>query len=442
MSSLASRRWLVGGTAIYVGMLIVVVVGLVLLYRAARDRLDDSLGQRLTAIAVTTTQLVDPDQITIWSLDPVEPIDYLWLVTRFEQIRRSNDLAELSLCDSAGFVVISAADRTPRGELNAFWDLDRTAVDLALAGFPAASKLYQSGSLYQKSAHAPVFDAEGEVVAVVTAEAAVDFFDTLATLRDGAVTTGGIVVAFLMLSAVAIIRLHRAQERARADLVRQENLAAMGRMTAGIAHEIRNPLGVIRGAGQHLQRRLEQAGIEDPMADFIPEEVDRLDRILSSYLSFGRGTESKPEPLDLAEVVARTARLLEEEFSHTGIRIETRAVDLPVRGDRPRLQQILLNLLLNARDAMPDGGTILIEGTVVARTVVITVTDEGVGLGGHDPESLFAAFQTGKEKGSGLGLAVSRQIAEAHGGTLRLASRADRSGAVATLTLPADENGS
>jgi signal transduction histidine kinase len=439
-SSTTSRRWILGGSAIYLGILAVVVLGLVLLYLGARNRLDESLGERLIGIAVTATELVDADQIETWSLDPDEPVEFVWLATRLEQIRQSNNLAELTLCDPDAFVLISASGRLPRGEINAFWELDRAAVNLALEGFPAASHLYDSGGLFQKSAHAPVFDNEGKVAAIITAEAAVDFFDTLATLRDGALTTGAIVVAFLVFSALAIWRLYRAQERFRADLVRQENLAAMGRMTAGIAHEIRNPLGVIRGTGQHLQRRLRDAGIDDPMADFIPEEIDRLDRILSGYLSFGTNTETEHEAFDLNEVVRRTIQLMSNEFSESGVTIDSSAAELPVIGDRQRVQQVLMNLLLNARDAMPEGGTVQLMGRHEGTSCILTVSDEGPGLGGVDPETLFTAFHTNKEKGSGLGLALSRQIAEAHGGTLTLKTRTDRAGAVATLTLPAAGN--
>jgi len=362
MFSGSSRRWIYGGTAIYLAILVVVVAGLLLLYRGARDRLDQSLGERLSAIALTTTQLVDASRIETWSVDPEEPIDLLWLTTRLEEIRRSNDLAELSLCDTRSFVLVSASNRIARGELNTFWDLSRTSVDLALAGFTAASHLYRSGALHQQSAHAPVFDSDGEVVAVVSADAAVDFFDTLDTLRDGAITTGGIVVAFLLVSGLAIARLLRAQEQYRAAMVRQEELAAMGRMTAGIAHEIRNPLGVIRGTGQHLKRRLAEAGIDDPMADFIPEEVDRLDRILGGYLAFGSGHDLAHELLDLAEVVDRTVRLMENELVADGIKIVSSASELMIRGDRQRLQQVLMNLILNARDAMDGGGMVEIAG--------------------------------------------------------------------------------
>lgn len=438
MAEHASRRWIYGGAAIYAGILVVVVVGLSLLYQGSRARLETALGDRLTAIATTATELVDPAQIQNWSLDPEEPIELLWLTTRFEEIQRANDLAELSLCDPSAFVLISASRRADRGQLNRFWDLDRPSVDLALEGFAAASSLYQSGPLYQKSAHAPVFDSEGQVVAVVTAEAAVDFFDTLSTLRDGTLSTGAVVVAFLLISGWAIVRLYRTRERYRTSLIEQENLAAMGRMTAGIAHEIRNPLGVIRGAGQHLKRRLAAAGIEDPVADFIPEEVDRLDRILTGYLSFGAGNETAPAQIDLAPVIHRTVRLMSTDLAGSGVNIECSASQLMVVADAQRMQQVLMNLILNARDAMPEGGTIGIRGATdaAAKRVTITISDEGEGPG-EDPEFLFTAFQTSKEKGSGLGLAVSRQIVEAHQGTLTLRARTDRAGALATLTLPA-----
>jgi signal transduction histidine kinase len=169
------------------------------------------------------------------------------------------------------------------------------------------------------------------------------------------------------------------------------------------------------------------------MADFIPEEIDRLDRILGSYLALGKDTSSELERMDLAEVVQRTLKLMAAELQ--SVEVVNTASELPVFGDRHRLQQILMNLLLNARDAMPDGGTIHIAGSTIAGTVTLTIMDEGGGIDG-DPEALFTAFETTKEKGSGLGLAVSRQIAEAHDGRLTLASRTDRAGAIATLTLP------
>jgi len=212
----------------------------------------------------------------------------------------------------------------------------------------------------------------------------------------------------------------------------------MGRMTAGIAHEIRNPLGIIRGAGQHLTQRLQEAGIEDEVAGFITTEVDRLDRILTGYLAFGSEAEVEAEDFDLATVVHRSVGLLAEDMQAGGITLgvaEPLAAS-PLRGDPLRLRQVLLNLLLNARDAMPEGGAVEVGLVREGRDYVLTVSDEGSGLQGLDPGKVFAPFWTSKEKGSGLGLALSRQIVESFGGRLELGERLDRQGAVATLRLP------
>ena len=122
------------------------------------------------------------------------------------------------------------------------------------------------------------------------------------------------MLAVLGLVATILVNLEASVRRYRASLLRQESLAAMGRMTAGIAHEIRNPLGIIRGAGQHLQRVLDEAGISDEVADFIPEEVDRLDRILTGYLAFGRDAETAPEVFAFDAVLRRSVQLVAREL--------------------------------------------------------------------------------------------------------------------------------
>ena len=236
-------------------------------------------------------------------------------------------------------------------------------------------------------------------------------------------------------------RLNRSLQRARAQALQQENLAAMGRMTAGIAHEIRNPLGIIRGAGQHLQRRLQETGIEDEVAGFIPEEVDRLDRILAGYLALGSDRASAPEAVDLSQLVRRSVQLVRSELAAAGctVHLNEPLPAVQLRGDPRRLQQVLLNLLLNARDAMPAGGEVAVELARTDRQARITVTDSGEGLQDRDSRRAFEPFWTSKEKGSGLGLAVARRIAGEHGGELELANRGDAPGAVATLQLPVDD---
>jgi len=437
-----TRRRIWTGVAAYLAIMLAVALSLSHLYGRSRDSLDEALGERLAGVAVTASYLVDGDSLAVWSYDPQESLDFLWLRSRLEQVRRENDLSELVLCDADGFVLVSAVRRQAKGDLNVYWDLDPAAVASAREGFATPSRLYRSGDLMQKSAHAPVWNSRGRVAGVITAEAEADFLDALTALRRAAWLTAGLVLAFLSLMAWLLSRQQRALIGARTAMLRQENLATMGRMTAGIAHEIRNPLGIIRGAGEIQAQRLREAGIDLPTLDYIPDEVDRLDRILTRYLTFGRGGSGlESEPLDLAKLVRRSARLAERELAASGAELAVEIDDGPltVSGDNPSLQQVMLNLLLNARDAMPEGGRVTVRLAREDAEAVLRVLDEGTGLGGLSEDEIFEPFRTTKEKGSGLGLAMVRQVVTEHRGTIGLRDRDDGPGAVAEVRLPLHE---
>jgi len=417
--------------------------GLLRLYTGSRDRLDEAMGQRLLAVAHATA--LGTDARRAFALSLADTSAAAWadsLGRRYRAVAAAADLAEISLSDPEGRILVSTSANLLPGAPHDWWSLDREAVDLACTGVGAASRLYRLQNTYQKSAHAPVIldDAlvgEGTVVAVVTVSGSPDFFGALATLRRGAMLTGGAVLLVLAVGGFVLYRQTLVLDRYRESLARQESLAAMGRMTAGIAHEIRNPLGIIRGAGEHLQRVLQQHDVRDEVVDWIPEEVDRLDRILSGYLAFGRDDVAAAEPFDPVVVVKRGAGLLRDEFANTGIDLELAADSsgVMVLGDSHRLQQVLLNLLLNARDALADGGRITIDLIAAGERVRLVVGDTGSGLDG-DPERMFEPFRTTREKGSGLGLALSRRIIEDMGGTLTLANRSDGPGAEAVVDLP------
>ena len=443
------RRWYLGAALAYLVIIAVVVWGLLGLYHASRQRLDEALGARLLAAASSAAVLVDARQVFSYSLGDSSSAPYLELLEAdFVQLARQAQLAEITLCDPEGMVLAGTAAGLAKGARNSFWELDRPAVETALGGVPAATSLYQLQSTFQKSAHVPVVLADpylegGLVVAVLTVSGSPDFFDALDRLRRGALITGGVVLILLAAMALVLHRITLSLERSRASLLQQENLAAMGRMTAGIAHEIRNPLGIIRGAGQHLQRVLAEAGIQDEVADFIPEEVDRLDAILSGYLAFGTDGETVEEIFDPAVVMRRGTALLAEELARAGLQLEVQAPvgQARVQGDPRRLQQVLLNLLLNARDACQAveaarEGCIEVGLHTESDQLRIVVGDNGCGLPSQPVEKLFTPFQTTKEKGSGLGLALSRKIIRGMGGSLELTPRPEGAGAQAVIRLP------
>ncbi len=443
------RHWFAWALVAYAVIIAVVGFALVHLYTASRDRLDQAMGERLLAVAVSLATTTNGALIPVQGGDNPAPAFLDLLEADFLRLSLEQDLAEISLTYPDGTVLFSTDLSLEKGLPNDFWELDRGPVDSAIDGVAASTRLYLNQKSYQKSAHAPVrvFDHEFDddfVVAVVTVSGNAKFFDSLAQLKRGAFVTGAAVLVFLVLMGFFLHRINRSIERYRESIRRQENLAAMGRMTAGIAHEIRNPLSIIRGAGEHLQRILAQANIEDPVAGFIPEEVDRLNHILTGYLSFGSRKEVPAEPFDLVVCLGRSEQMIHEEMKQDSVGITLPRVQVPVMvlGDPLRMQQVFLNLLLNARDAMPEGGEIQVNLVAENGRVLVTIADTGSGLAGVDGDRLFEPFWTNKEKGSGLGLAMSRRIVEDMNGSLELRDHPDRQGALAEINLPVHGDGS
>ena len=221
-------------------------------------------------------------------------------------------------------------------------------------------------------------------------------------------------------------------------LVESEKLATAGQMAAGLAHEIRNPLTSIKMLGQVLQGRLKEEPENHQMLTSMVKEIDRLDGIIKELIERTKPGDLNLEWEDVSLLVAEVTRLTGENLAARDILIEyALESELPkIQMDRKKIMQVLWNLILNARDAMPQGGRMVITTRRVEEAMVeITVDDTGGGLGTQDPESLFRPFYTTKPEGMGLGLAISRKIVEKHGGSLTLENRPE-GGARARVRLP------
>jgi signal transduction histidine kinase len=227
--------------------------------------------------------------------------------------------------------------------------------------------------------------------------------------------------------------------RLQTDLRRSERLAALGKLLAGVAHEVRNPLAGIRSTAQLWQRGV--VGLDGESLDGLVHEVDRLEEIVSRLLQFSRADAQDLVPGDLNEVLAEAARLAVGPAEAKSVRVE---VELdanlpPVAMARPALLQVFRNLTTNAVQAMAPGGTLCLttRQDPSHRAILASVSDTGPGLEPETLEHLFEPFFTTKAEGAGLGLAIAREIALAHRGDLQAANRAEGTGAVFTLTLPA-----
>ncbi len=236
-------------------------------------------------------------------------------------------------------------------------------------------------------------------------------------------------------------------EQSREHLLQSEKLAQIGKLAAGVAHSIRNPLTSVKMRLFTLERTLSLSTAQKEDFEVISEEIRHIDTIVGNFLEFSRPPKLKIQKASPSEVVDMAVQLLRHRIDSYGVTLELiRDRKLPeVDCDPEQLKEVLVNLIVNACEAMGDGGRILIteeEGTTdpTGRVVVIRVSDSGPGIPEAIREKIFEPFYTTKQEGTGLGLSIANRIIREHKGCLSVKCR-PRKGAVFTITLPCQEEG-
>jgi signal transduction histidine kinase len=247
-----------------------------------------------------------------------------------------------------------------------------------------------------------------------------------------------VVLLFVVKRGENIIE-RRAEERLqlKEQLNRAEKLSAMGEMVASISHEIRNPLGIIRSSAELLKKKVTQVDPANAMPDIIIEEATRLNGIITDFINFARPRHPKLSDCCVEEVIEKNLAFLapQIEDKRYAIRKDYRHPLPDVLADAPMLHQSLLNLFINAMQAMPDGGEIGVRLYAENHALKLEIEDEGTGIPKDLIEKIWDPFFTTKDKGTGLGLGIVKNIIEAHGGSIGITNR-DPRGARATVTLP------
>jgi len=253
-------------------------------------------------------------------------------------------------------------------------------------------------------------------------------------------------VAIGLMTGVLIERQWRARERNAAlerELSRRERLSSLGQMAAGLAHEIKNPLGSIQGAAEILGDDAAPGTKERDLFDVLRKESRRLGAVVDDFLGFARPRPPQLADLDVGRAIERASEQIALDASTRHIEIAREiASDLPsVRADAEQIHQVLLNLLINAIAASRDGDRITIgaraENRDGTRAVVVSVRDRGTGIDTDVLPRVFDPFYTTKEDGTGLGLSISHTIVRDHGGTIDIES-APGAGTTVTVVLPAE----
>lgn len=259
---------------------------------------------------------------------------------------------------------------------------------------------------------------------------------TIRLFGGGAVSLVLIAIAFLY-----VLRLIQRTRKLEADTQRGEQLAYLGTLASGLAHEIRNPLNAMNINLQLLEEELEQEKVSEEMLTLLRGsrfEVLRLERLVKDFLAFARPKESVREDLSPDQLVEDLVKFLRPQFEETGVALDfTPQEGTPVvRVDSGQIRQALLNILRNAQDVSPRGTAVrVMVGPTAEGEALIEVNDHGPGIAAADLERVFEVFYSTKPAGSGLGLPIAKRAVESHGGRIEVQSRSGQ-GTTFRIVLP------
>ncbi len=404
----------------------------VYLYVHFKASKEEELGRHLTTLAQWATTEIELELAALFlSTDEIAWLDeqtleeHGALLDQMQRFVTAHDLERLLIYDADLRVKVDTAERIAIDAENPHAVVDSLWIPDALSGETVATVGYQVADNPLMRAYAPLLAAEGEVVGLVSVEGQRHYFAPLGRVRQLMLLTtlvvSGALIAIALVAHQALRRFVRLEEA----VAHTDRLQALGTLAAGMAHEIRNPLGIIRVTAETLRDEMRaDAGADNPdrlalCADIL-EEVDRVHDLIGRFLNFARpaGAGSE-EPAEVAAVVRHAARLCAKAAAGHRINVEvdvaTGLEDVRTPLAAASLQQVLFNLLRNAQEAVAAAGKwdsvrVALSPGADAATIRIAVRDRGVGMSPDITRRATEPFVTTKPEGTGLGLAISRNL--------------------------------
>jgi signal transduction histidine kinase len=430
------------------------IFGLLALYHS-EDALEESLGRRLMDVAEATTTQINPAVITFLSPGDDQSLSAKRLRRKLQVLQKRTGVARIFVIDEKLRIKADTQTKTRIGDKHYHAQADKSELAQVFRGQAKSSVLFRGADGHSyKTGYAPLTD-EGRVIAAVGVEGSAAFFTTIRRLGGYLWGLGSIIALLMAISTLLIARritkplvslaaeasrigagemerpvavdgrgeaalLARTMNDMRRDLqAREEQLQLM---LSGIAHEVRNPLGGMTLFSGLLREELADNPEQLEMIERIEKELDYLKKVVNDFLAYARRMPIEKAPQKLDELLSEVAQLATAEAQAADVKLSLTADEAVALGDAEQLRRVVLNLASNAIAACEAGGEVALRCGVADGAPFVAVEDNGTGIPEELREKIFSPFFTTREKGTGLGLALSKKTISEHGGELEIST--------------------
>ncbi len=407
--------FIIVGISLFI-LLIANTLGWVYLQRIKTYFISD-LRFRLENIANITAKLIDAGDLTYILPENESDPQVIYYQNLLYDVKASNNLQDIYILDP---ILETLVDVTPRLQAG----IPRLApakemVQNALSGKTSTGPLKSLGDHKFLTAVSPLIDTDNQVTGLLVVEVKAEFFDVLDQFDQGLLVFSFLniliilsVAFYLFLSIKRVLYLQN-------QIKNQEHLVKLGEMAASVAHELRNPLGIVKGANSLIQKKY--GSDDDEIFTYIPAELERLNKLIEDFLTFARTREVKIQSVNLKSLLTKIS------VGYTDLRNIKLSIDIPddfpqINTDVEALEQVILNIITNSSQVLSDEGEINIKCDIRGKHCIISISDNGPGIASENMNRIFDPFFTTKEEGSGLGLAISQRLIDQLNGKINITS--------------------